>query len=148
MSKKQNVIFVCTGNSCRSQMAEGWARHLRADSMEPFSAGLSPRGVDPLAVQVMREAGVDISKQESHAVQDFLTQDIDFAITLCSDSAERCPAFPRQVTMQHHPFDDPPRMCTPGMTMEEKLAIYRRVRDEIRDFVQRLPETNAASARA
>lgn len=141
--KKLNVIFVCTGNSCRSQMAEGWARHLHPDTIEAFSAGLSPRPVDPLAVRVMAEAGVDISKQESHAVESFLTADIDLAITLCSDAAEHCPTFPPSVRMLHEPFDDPPHLSKPEMSTEQRLALYRRVRDQIRDYVASLPQTAA-----
>ena len=89
MDKKLNVLFVCTGNSCRTQMAEGWARHLHSDQLNPFSAGTEPRRVDPLAVKVMKEAGVDISAQETHHVRAFLAEDLDVVITVCSE-AKRC----------------------------------------------------------
>lgn len=139
MDKKLNVLFVCTGNSCRSQMAEGWARHLRGDAINPFSAGIQPRRIDPLAVKVMKEVGVDISKQETHAVHEFLTEDIDFVVTVCSGAAETCPEFPGKVKVLHQPFDDPPRLTKVTQREEEKLAVYRRVRDEIRDYVEKLP---------
>ena len=140
MARKQNVIFVCTGNSCRSQMAEGWAHHLHADALSPFSAGLEPRPLDPLAVRVMEEVGVDISTQESHAIEAFLNQDIDVAITVCSEStADRCPAFPDGVKVISHPFDDPPKLTAGMVDEEEKLGVYRRVRDEIREYVEGLP---------
>ena len=140
MSGKLNVLFVCTGNSCRSQMAEGWARRLRGESINPFSAGIEPRRIDPLAVKVMKEAGVDISRQETNAVHDFLTEDIDFVVTVCSGAAETCPAFPGKVKVLHQPFDDPPWLTRAAQREEEKLAVYRRVRDEIRDYVDKLPE--------
>lgn len=139
MSDKLNVIFVCGGNSCRSQMAEGWARELHGERLNPFSAGIEPRRLDPLAVKVMAEAGVDISTQEAHAVQDFLHKDLDVTVTVCNEAmAERCPAFPANVKVINHPFDDPPTL-TEEIVGEEKLNVYRRVRDEIRDFVQKLP---------
>jgi len=141
MNRKLNVLFVCTGNSCRSQMAEGWTRHLRGDAINPFSAGIEPRRIDPLAVKVMREAGVDISRQETHAVHEFLREDIDFVVTVCSEAAEMCPAFPGKVKVLHQPFDDPPWVTRATEREEEKLAVYRRVRDEIREFVQGLPES-------
>ena len=139
MGRKLNVLFVCTGNSCRSQMAEGWARHLRGDVINPFSAGIEPRRLDPLAVKVMKEAGVDISNQETHAVHDFLTEDIDFVVTLCRGAATTCPGFPEKVKVLHQPFDDPPSLTSTTQPEEEKLAVYRRVRDEIRDYVDKLP---------
>ncbi len=140
MDKKLNVLFVCTGNSCRSQMAEGWARHLQGDAINPFSAGIEPRRVDPLAVKVMKEAGVDISHQETNAVHEFLTQDLDCVVTVCSEAGEACPAFPEQVRVLHQPFDDPPWLTRTAQREEEKLAVYRRVRDEIRDYVEKLPQ--------
>ena len=141
MDRKLNVLFVCSGNSCRSQMAEGWARHLPGDTINPFSAGIEPRRIDPLAVKVMKEAGVDISCQETNAVHEFLTEDIDFVVTVCSGAAETCPTFPEKVKVLHQPFDDPPRFTSATRREEEKLAVYRRVRDEIRDYVDKLPET-------
>ncbi len=143
MPKKLNVLFVCTGNSCRSQMAEGWARHLHSDQLNPFSAGTEPRRVDPLAVKVMKEAGVDISAQETHHVRAFLAEDLDVVITVCSEATKVCPAFPGKVRMVYKPFDDPPGLTRATDREEEKLAVYRRVRDEIRDYVEKLPEAFA-----
>jgi len=139
MDKKSNVLFVCYGNSCRSQMAEGWAHHLHPGAISAFSAGIEPRRIDPLAIQVMKEAGVDISHQETHSVEEFLGQAIDYAILVCSEAAEVCPAFPAEVTVARQPFDDPPAL-TKGMDKEDRLAVYRRVRDEIRAYVARLPD--------
>ncbi|MGA7982671.1 MAG: arsenate reductase ArsC [Chromatiaceae bacterium] len=137
MSRKLNVIFVCWGNSCRSQMAEGWAR---PDTLNPFSAGIEPKPhVDPLAVRVMKEAGVDIAYQETHRVSAFLTHDIDAAILVCDEAADACPTFPPQVKTIRRTFDDPPRLAEGGGE-EARLAVYRRVRDEIRAYVAQLPE--------
>jgi arsenate reductase (thioredoxin) len=147
MPKRLNVIFVCFGNSCRSQMAEGWAHYLHRDTLNAFSAGIEPRRIDPLAIQVMKEAGVDISTQETHSVQAFLTHDIDYAILVCSEAAEVCPAFPAAVTMIHQPFDDPPQL-TKGMSDGDRLAVYRRVRDEIRSYVASLSELLAKTPQA
>jgi arsenate reductase (thioredoxin) len=147
MPRKLNVIFICFGNSCRSQMAEGWARHLHPDTLNAFSAGIEPRRIDPLAIQVMKEAGVDISRQETHSVQAFLKQDIDYAILVCSEAAEVCPAFPAAVTLIHQPFDDPPQL-TKDMSEGDGVAVYRRVRDEIRAYVAGLPELLAQTPKA
>ncbi len=140
MSRKWNVLFVCIGNSCRSQMAEGWARHLHGDRLNPFSAGIEPRRVDPLAVEVMSEAGVDIAGQETHYVRDFLAEDIDFVITVCHEAAELCPVFPGKTRTIRLPFDDPPSLARAVERQKEKRLVYRRVRDEIRDFVDNLPQ--------
>ncbi len=152
MSRKLNVIFICRGNSCRSQMAEGWARHLHADKLNPFSAGIEPKPhVDPLAVQVMKEAGVDIAYQETHRVSAFLTQDIDAAILVCDEAADVCPTFPSKVKTIRRMFNDPPRLAE-GQGTQVRLAVYRRVRDEIRAYVAQLPElldyADSASPRA
>jgi arsenate reductase (thioredoxin) len=141
MSQKANVLFVCTGNSCRSQMAEGWAHYLYPDRINAFSAGIEPRRIDPLAVKVMKEAGVDISRQDSHSVDNFLARDLDLVVTVCSGAKEACPRFPAIAKMVHQPFDDPPQLARNSGTEDEALVHYRRVRDEIRDFVRRLPDT-------
>jgi arsenate reductase len=137
---KKKVLFLCTGNSCRSQMAEGWTRHLLSDQVEAASAGVIKHGVDPRAIKVMAEAGVDISGQESKIIDELPDQNFDAVITLCDAANESCPFFPGQVIRLHQGFDDPP-LLTKGIKDEEKaLQIYRRVRDEIRDFVLNLPE--------
>lgn len=138
--KKLNVLFLCTGNSCRSQMAEGWARHLRGDRIEAFSAGLEARGLNPSAVKVMQEAGVDISRQKSQRVEEVLNVPFDYVVTVCSHADEHCPVFPGKARVVHRGFDDPPRLAKDAASEEEALAHYRRVRDEIRGFVESLPE--------
>jgi len=135
------VLFLCTGNSCRSQMAEGWARHLAADSVEPFSAGVQPSRLDPRAVQVMAEAGVDISTQRSKAAVDVLDIDFDYVVTVCDGARENCPVFPGKAIVRHVGFEDPPRLAGGASSEEEALRMYRRVRDEIRDFVETLPDS-------
>jgi arsenate reductase len=143
---KKRVLFLCTGNSCRSQMAEGWARHLRSDSVEPYSAGIEPRVVDPLAVRVMTEAGVDISGHRSKDVLELMDLQFDYVVTLCGSAAETCPVFPGRTVRLHVGFDDPPELARSVATEGEALAIYRRVRDEIRAFVETLPEGLAERA--
>ncbi|MEJ2078829.1 MAG: arsenate reductase ArsC [Acidobacteriota bacterium] len=138
---KTKVLFLCTGNSCRSQMAEGWARHLKGDQIEPYSAGIETHGMNPRAIQVMREAGIDISDQHSKLVDDVLDIDFDFVVTVCSNAHETCPIFPGKAKIVHVGFDDPPRLARNAGTEEEALSHYRRVRDEIRDFVASLPES-------
>jgi len=137
--KKINVLFLCTGNSCRSQMAEGWARHLWAGKVEAYSAGMKPHGLDPLAVEAMKEAGVDISSQRSKHVEEVLHIPFDIVITVCSDADENCPVFPGKAKVIHAGFDDPPRLSRDTKTAKEKMNHYRRVRDQIKVFVSRLP---------
>jgi len=134
------VLFLCTGNSCRSQMAEGWARHLKGDVIEPYSAGLEPRGLDPRAVKVMAEVGVDISAHRSKHVDEVRDISFDWVVTVCDDARERCPVFPGNSQIVHVAFDDPPRLAEEATNEQEVLNSYRRVRDEIRAFVEGLPE--------
>ena len=137
---KLNVLFLCTGNSCRSQMAEGWARALKGAQIEVFSAGTEAHGLNPRAVQVMAEAGVDISGHKSKTVADLPTKDFDFVVTICDHAHESCPLFPGKTKVVHAGFDDPPRLAKEANTEEEALAHYRRVRDEIKAFVETLPD--------
>ncbi len=137
---KVNILFLCSGNSCRSQMAEGWARQLRGGVIRAHSAGLEPRGLDPYAVRVMREAGVDISDQKSKRLKEVLDRDFDVVITVCDNAYENCPVFPRPVRVVHRNFDDPPRLAAQLTDEEEILTHYRRVRDELRRFVETLPD--------
>ncbi len=139
--RRQRILFLCTGNSCRSQMAEGWTRALKADLFEAWSAGIEARGLDPLAVQVMAEAGVDISAQQSKRLDELGDRPFDVVVTVCDHARETCPVFPGTVRRVHRSFDDPPRLAAAARTVEEALAHYRRVRDEIRAFVERLPES-------
>ncbi len=139
MPPKLKILFLCTGNSCRSQMAEGWARHLRGDLLEPYSAGIETHGLNERAVQVMAEAGVDISGQRSKHVDELRDVPFDFVVTVCDHAHESCPLFPGRTKVVHVGFDDPPRLAREARTEEETLRHYRRVRDEIRAFVERLP---------
>ena len=136
---KLKILFLCTGNSCRSQMAEGWARHLKGGLLEPYSAGLENHGMNPHAVKVMAEAGVDISGQYSKTASEMGWAQFDFVVTVCGEANEKCPIFPGKARVVHVGFEDPPRLTKHLPDGEEKLAVYRRVRDEIRKFVETLP---------
>ncbi len=136
---KLKILFLCTGNSCRSQMAEGWARHLKSDSIQAFSAGLEARGLNTNAVRVMQEAGVDITGQKSKKVEEVETIPFDFVVTVCGHADENCPVFTCATTVVHCGFDDPPKLAQNAKTEEEALDHYRRVRDEIRTFIETLP---------
>lgn len=143
---KTHVLFLCTGNSCRSQMAEGWARHLLGDAIEAYSAGIEAHGMNPNAVRVMHEAGVDITGQSSKLADSLAEVPLDLVITVCGHADEHCPAFLSQAKVVHVGFDDPPKLANTTATEEEALQHYRRVRDEIRDFVQsRLADLAAAA---
>lgn len=135
----KNVLFLCTGNSCRSQMAEGWARHMLDDVVHPFSAGVAPQGVDPRAKQVMREAGVDISGQVSKGLEDLPALKFDAVITLCDRAKESCPFFPGKAMRLHRSFDDPAVLARDAVDEASALPPYRRVRDEIREFTRQVP---------
>ncbi len=139
-TKKATVLFLCTGNSCRSQMAEGWARRLKADRLEAYSAGIERHGLNPMAVKAMGEAGVDISGNTSKTLADLPGTAFDYVITLCGHANETCPFFPGKVTRVHAGFDDPPALAAGAATEEEAMVHYRRVRDEIRGFVAAMPE--------
>ena len=134
------VLFLCTGNSCRSQMAEGWARKLKADVIEPYSAGIEKHGMNPHAVKVMAEAGVDIANQYSKTPADLGPIAFDYVVTVCGHANEHCPIFPGPAKVVHVGFEDPPRLTKNLPDGEPKLEVYRRVRDQIRDFVKTLPE--------
>ncbi len=140
MAEKLRVLFLCTGNSCRSQMAEGWVRHLKGDIIEPYSAGVEAKVIDSLAVQVMAEAGVDISSQRSKHVRDVMQVPFDYVVTVCSHARETCPFFPGGAKRLHVEFDDPPFLTRGISDTEQKLTVYRRVRDEIRTFIESLPQ--------
>jgi arsenate reductase (thioredoxin) len=133
------VLFLCTGNSCRSQMAEGWARHLKSDQVEAYSAGIEAHGLNPDAVRVMAEAGVDISGQRSKLVSELREVDFDYVVTVCNNAHQACPVFPGKAKVVPVGFDDPPRLAVDARMEAEHLAPYRRVRDEIRAFVEALP---------
>ncbi len=134
---KTTVLFLCTGNSCRSQMAEGWARNLLADDISAYSAGIEKHGLNQLAVKAMREVGVDISGQASKTTDELPIQSFDWVITLCGHAHETCPFFPGKTI--HRGFEDPPELAREAESEEEKLFHYRRVRDAIREFIVGLP---------
>ncbi len=135
--RKLRVLFLCTGNSCRSQMAEGWARALKSDVIEAYSAGTSPHGLNALAVQAMREVGVDISSHTSKRPEQ-IGVSFDVVVTVCDSAHESCPIF-HGARVVHVGFEDPPRLAKGTSTPELAMVHYRRVRDEIRTFVESLP---------
>ncbi len=133
------ILFLCTGNSCRSQMAEGWTRRLKGDTIEAYSAGIETHGLNPNAVKVMAEAGVDISQQRSKHVDELKGIEFDCVVTVCSHAHESCPVFPGKAKVVHVGFDDPPALARNAETEEDALNHYRRVRDEIKAYVEGLP---------
>ena len=139
--EKQKLLFLCTGNSCRSQMAEGWAKHLKGELYDVYSAGIETHGLNPNAVRVMAEEGIDISKQESVNVSDYNEVPFDYVVTVCGHAHENCPFFSGSAKVVHVGFDDPPGLAKLAPTEEDGLDIYRRVRDEIRDFIEQLPDS-------
>lgn len=142
---KLKILFLCTGNSCRSQMAEGWARALKGDAVEPYSAGTDPHGLNPLAVRVMAEAGVDITSQRSKHVEELKGVALDYVVTVCDSANEACPVFPGRTRIVHVGFDDPPRLAKSAKSEDEALGHYRRVRDEIHAFISTLDEKTLAA---
>ncbi len=138
MENKTTILFLCTGNSCRSQMAEGWTRHLQSDLIEPYSAGINPVGVSRRAIRVMKEAGVDISQQSSKHVDDLLGVDFDYVVTLCDYAREYCPVFPDKVSLIHKGFEDPALVMGSD---KEIMDAFRKTRDKIKAFIEALPES-------
>lgn len=130
---RTKVLFLCTGNSARSQMAEGYLRHIAGDEFEVMSAGIEPKGLNPLAVEVMKEVDIDISRQTSKDVREFLGQAIPYVVTVCDNAKQRCPIFPRTYKFLHWSLEDPAEVTG---SHEEKLAVFRRVRDEIRQRIE------------
>jgi arsenate reductase (thioredoxin) len=140
MAEKLKILFLCTANACRSQMAEGWARHLKSDVIEAYSAGVAPQKVSSRAIAVMKEAGVDISGHHSKHIDELANIDFDYVVTVCGNAHESCPMFPGKTKVIHVGFDDPPQLAKEAKTEEETLNIYRRVRNEIKVFIEKLPE--------
>jgi arsenate reductase len=136
MTDKKRVLILCTGNSARSQMAEGLLRHDAGDRFEVFSAGTKPSRVRAEAVAVMREVGIDISGRRSKSVDEFAGQKFDYVLTVCDNARESCPVFPGETILVHHSFDDPAERLSSD---EERLAVFRRVRDELRRYLQDFP---------
>jgi len=136
MPAKKRILILCTGNSARSQMAEGLLRHEAGDRFEVFSAGTKPSHVRPEAVTAMHELGIDISGHRSKSVDEFGGQQFDYVLTVCDNAKESCPIFPGKAVMTHHNFEDPAAL---EGSKEERLALFRRVRDEIREFMKGFP---------
>ena len=137
---KLKVLFLCTGNSCRSQIAEGWARTLKGEVIDAYSAGTHPKALDPLAVRVMADVGIDLSTQQPKSLDAVRHFPFDYVITVCSDAHETCPVFPGRARIAHRGFDDPPRLAATANNPQEALGHYVRVRDEIKAFIEQLPE--------
>jgi arsenate reductase len=145
VTPKLRVLFLCTGNSCRSQMAEAWARHLKGEVIDASSAGTHPKGLDPLAVQVMAEVGIDLSTYQVKSLDAVQHLPFDYVVTVCRAAHETCPVFPGCARIVHRGFDDPPRLASTAKSSEEALRHYVRVRDEIKAFIEQLPETLLSS---
>ena len=139
MTDKPKILFLCTGNSCRSQMAEAWTKKLKGDQFEAYSAGVEPKKIDPRAVKAMTGAGIDISVQKSKDIDSLGDMEFDYVVTLCDNAYESCPYFPAITRMIHRGFDDPPKLALVIDDEEEVMSHYRRVRDEIKAFVETLP---------
>jgi len=140
MAEKVRILYLCTGNSCRSQMAEAFTNTLKKNEFEAYSAGVSPKGVDPRAIKAMAEIGIDISGQRSKDSTEFRGLEFDFVVTLCDNAREACPYFPARTRVMHRGFDDPPKLAASSGNEEEAMVHYRRVRDEIKAFVESLPD--------
>ena len=132
---KKKVLFLCTHNSCRSQMAEGILKNLAGDKFEVYSAGVNPTSVHPLAKKVMKEIGIDISGQQSKSVDEFLDKGFDYVITVCDNARQTCPFFPGNHELLHWSFEDPAIALG---SEEERLLRFRKIRDQLRDHIQRL----------
>ena len=130
---KKRVLFLCTSNSCRSQMAEGFLRHIAGDRFEVFSAGVKPTQVNPLAIKVMAEAGIDISKHRSKSAMEFLGQQFDYIITVCDNAKQTCPVFPGKHEKIHWDLEDP---AEAQGSEEERIVVFRKIRDEIRKKIE------------
>jgi len=130
---KKRVLFLCTGNSARSQMAEGFLRHMAGDRFEVFSAGVKPTQVNPLAIKVMAEAGVDISKHRSKSAMEFIGQQFDYIITVCDNAKQTCPVFPGKHEKIHWDLEDP---AEAQGSEEERIVVFRKIRDEIRKKIE------------
>ena len=140
---KLKLLFLCTGNSCRSQMAEGWAHALKGDVIEAYSAGIVAHGQNPNAIKVMAEAGVDITGQASKTLESLKGIVFDVVVTVCGHADENCPILPGATRKVHHGFDDPPKLAKDAKTPEEALDHYRRVRDDIKAYILTLPQALA-----
>ncbi len=139
MSDKIQVLFLCTGNSCRSQIAEGLSRQFRGDVLDPYSAGIEKHGLNPFAVKVMREINIDISGYSSKTIEELSGKEFDYVVTVCGHADESCPLFPAKTKVIHRGFDDPPKLAAGTANEKDALIHYRRVRDEIKSYILTLP---------
>jgi len=135
----KSILFLCTGNSCRSQMAHGFANSLLSDQFTSYSAGIESHGLNPSAVKVMKEVGIDISGHQSQTLSEFDTSAFDYVVAVCEHAASNCPVFPENTNVIIRQFDDPPKLAKQAKTPEEALSYYRKVRDEIKLWVASLP---------
>lgn len=138
MQDGSNILFLCTGNSCRSQMAEGWGRALKGDKYSFYSAGIEKHGLNPFAVKAMQEAGIDITGQYSKTLDELADVELDLVITVCGHADETCPVLPGATRKMHFGFDDPPKLARDAADEAEAFTHYQRVRDEIRQFVEQI----------
>jgi len=140
MSQKLNLLFLCTGNSCRSQMAEGWGKSLLSSRFNIYSAGIEKHGLNPYAVKVMKEQGIDISNHYSKTLEDLKDISFDVVVTVCGHADETCPVFPGNTKKIHYGFDDPPKLAANANNEEERILPYRRVCREIKAFVENIDD--------
>lgn len=135
----KSILFLCTGNSCRSQMAHGFANALLGDEYVSYSAGVESHGLNPSAVKVMQEVGVDISHHQSQTLNEFASHEFDYVVAVCEHAASNCPTFPAKTNVIVHQFDDPPKLAKQAKSSEEAIQAYRKVRDQIKHWVASLP---------
>ncbi|MBE1276625.1 arsenate reductase ArsC [Enterovibrio baiacu] len=145
MEKKTKVLFLCTGNSCRSQMAEGWANSLGLQDVEFYSAGIEAHGLNPNAIMVMQESGVDISGHRSELLSEFVDIEFDFVYAVCDHANKSCPSFDGHTQVICYQFDDPPKMAAATEDQAIALDCYRQVRDQIKDWIEELPQQLAVN---
>ena len=138
MINKKNILFLCTGNSCRSQMAEGLTRYLKGDLYNVYSAGIETHGLNPNAVKVMAEIGIDISSHKSQHIDEFKDIHLDIVVTVCDNAHESCPLFSENAKILHYSFEDPPRLAKSAKSEEEILDCFRKVRDDIKEMIENL----------
>ena len=137
---KKRVLVLCTGNSCRSQMAEGFLRHLGGDRFEVFSAGIKPTEVNPLAIKVMAEVGIDISSHRSKSAMEFIRQQFDYVITVCDNAKQTCPVFPGKYKKIHWDLEDP---AEASGSEEDRLVVFRKIRDQIKNNISEFLASNS-----
>lgn len=136
----KKILFLCTGNSCRSQMAEGFCRTLQGEQFESYSAGIESHGINPYAIEVMLESGVDISQQQSQVLSEVEHIMFDYVVAVCDNAAASCPDFSSDTKVIYRQFDDPPALAKNAQNDTEVLFYFRQVRDQIRTWIEQLPQ--------